>query len=104
MSEITSEWLVGWLSDAEVDKFEKPYKIVFVAKKQNEILYFTCYWREENYNLPNIHIVWSANGESINVHQNLQTHSVGLFWGERIEELFVALHNKVGGYTSNRDL
>lgn len=93
---LTAEFLVGWLKSANVAKYENPGKtIVFVAKKDNEELFFSLD-RTKDCGHPDISVIWLKDGETQVVHQDIKQdgekiHSVGNLWGEDLEEICVAL-------------
>lgn len=95
---INQDWvckfLTDWILTANVDKYERPDKTVFIASKDNDFLVLTCD-RQPFYN---VRIIWNSDDKTTIVHRGVIsenglgiTHTTGLMWGERVESIYGAL-------------
>ena len=105
MSEMmNAEFLSTWIESAQVDKYEKEHKRIFVATQDNQQLILTCHQVEYPHGLhPHINVVLVSDGESELIYQDIVDekfgqilHSTGSIYGphtarENVETIFAAL-------------
>jgi hypothetical protein len=105
LQEKISQYLAEWVrSAAQVDKYVKEDKEIYVATNGNKQLVLTCHRVMYEYiskKIAHVNMVWMDNGTATVIHQDIlgekfgqTTHSTGLIWGEDVESVWLQLYNR----------